>query len=82
MNVIVKKCNGETANYMSELSFLDFTSLMGYLFATNVIESWEIEDYEVEELFNERNEWMYKLERKFIKNGKILSDSFINSNLQ
>ena len=81
MIVNVKKCNGEEVKYMSELSFLDFTSLMGYLFASDVIESWNIEEYEVEELFKPRNDCMYVIERKFITNGKVLSDVFIANNL-
>ena len=81
MIVNVKKCNGEETKYMSELSFLDFTSLMGYLFASGVIESWDIEEYEVGELFKTRNDCMYVIERKFITNGKILSDTFTANSL-
>jgi hypothetical protein len=79
MIVNVKKCNGETVKYQSGLGLLDLTSLMGYLFATGVVEEWDIEEYEVDEAHQPRNDWMYTLERKFIKYGKVLSDTFVNN---
>ena len=81
MIVNVKKCNGDEIQYVSDLGLLDLTSMMGYLFATGVIEDWSVDEYEPEDIIRSRNERLYKLEKKFVKNGKVFSDAFITNNM-
>ena len=80
MIVNVKKCNGEEMFYLSDLGLLDLTSMMGYLFASGVIKEWSIDEYKPEEISRPRNEWLYRLEKKYVQYGKVLSDSFIANN--
>lgn len=68
MIVNVKKCDKEL-QYVTDLGLLDLTSMLGRLFASGVVKDWSIEEFTVEELKRPRNEWLYKLEEKYLKNG-------------
>ena len=78
MIVNVKKCKGDEIQYMSDLGLFDLTAMMGYLFASGVIESWNIEEYEPDELKRPRNEWLFNLEKKYIRNEKVTRDTTVN----
>ena len=78
MIVNVKKCNGDEFQYMTDLGLLDLSSMMGYLFALNVISEWSIDEYTTEEMNKPRNERLYNLEKRYVKTGEVLTDSTIN----
>lgn len=80
MIVYVKKRNNEEMYYVSDLGLLDLTSMLGHLFASGAIKDWRIEEFEVKELFRPRTDWLLKLEKRYVRNGKVLRDSFINAN--
>ncbi len=78
MIVNVKKRNGDEIQYMSDLGLLDLSSMMGYLFASDVISEWSIEEYEPDEVIRPRNEWLYNLEKRYVRTGEVFMDSAVN----
>ena len=78
MIVNVKKCNGDEIQYVSDLGLFDLTSMMGYLFASDVISDWSIDEYEVEDINRPRSEWLYNLEKRYVRTGEVLHDTTIN----
>jgi len=55
-----------TIFYHSKLGLHDLTSLMGYLFGRNHITHWEVLEYISSEIYRERNEEQYNIEKNYL----------------